>query len=235
MKNYIIWNEQDSRDLQGLLISELPPIARPAMRTQVTEIEGKDGDFIDDIGYAAYDKSLKIGLYGDYDIDTISKYFSGEGKLTFSNEPDKYYFAKIIEEIDFERLLKFRTANVKFHTQPFKYLVDEAPAEVDITPEISEVKATNLGLEPSKAIITLTGSGIIEVSINNHAKFQVDIGENGYITVDSMLEECYKDSPATLKNRNMSGEFPILQPGENTITWTGNLTKIKIQPMSRWL
>ena len=33
----------------------------------------------------------------------------------------------------------------------------------------------------------------------------------------------------------MGGEFPILQPGENVITWTGNLTKLKIQPESRWI
>ena len=33
----------------------------------------------------------------------------------------------------------------------------------------------------------------------------------------------------------MNGVFPILDPGNNIITWTGNLTKIKIQPKSRWL
>lgn len=233
--NYIIWNGVDSRSLKGLLISELPSISKPAMRTQITEIEGKDGNFIDDIGYAAYDKSVKIGLYGDYDIDLVAKYFSGEGKVIFSNEPDKYYFAKIIEQIDFERLIKFRIANVKFHTEPFKYLVNEEAVEFDITPETTEVKVTNVGLEPSKAVITLTGEGIIEVSINDYAQFQVDIGEDGYITVDSMLEECYKDTTSTLKNRNMSGEFPILKPGENIITWTGAPTKIKIHPMSRWI
>ncbi len=121
MNNYIIWKGQDSRGLNGLIISELPPITRPSIKTQVTEIEGKDGDIIDYVGYSAYDKCVKIGLYGDYKIDEISKFFSGSGKVTFSNEPEKYYIAEIIDQIDFERFVKFRIANIKFHTQPFKY------------------------------------------------------------------------------------------------------------------
>ena len=51
--------------------------------------------------------------------------------------------------------------------------------------------------------------------------------------IDSINEEAYKNE--TLKNRNMSGEFPILESGVNIITWTGNLTKIKVEPKSRWL
>lgn len=33
----------------------------------------------------------------------------------------------------------------------------------------------------------------------------------------------------------MGGKFSVLQPGENIITWTVNLTRLKIQPESRWL
>lgn len=126
------------------------------MRTQITEIEGKDGDIIDYTGYAAYDKIVKIGLYGNYNIDERSNFFSGKGRVTFSNEPDKYYEAKITEQIDFERLVKFRTANVKFHTQPFKYLVDEQPVKADKLSEIKEIKVINSGFETSKPILTLT-------------------------------------------------------------------------------
>ncbi len=231
--NYLIWKGRDSRDIKGLLISELPPISKPAMKTQMTEIEGMDGDFSDDIGYAPYDKSVTIGLYGGYNADEILKFFSGAGKVTFSNEPDKYYNSKISEQIDLERLVKFRIGTIKFHTQPFKYLVDEKSVELDIESQ-KELKVKNLGLESSKPIVTLTGSGIIEISVNGLAQFQVNI-ENSELTIDSMLEECYENTVSVLKNRNMGGEFPTLNPGENIITWTGNLTKIKVHPMSRWL
>ena len=180
------------------------------MRVQVVEIEGRDGDVSDDIGYAAYDKLAKIGLYDNYDVDRISNFFSGTGRVTFSNEPDKYYEAEITEQIDFERLVKFRTAIVKFHTQPFKYLVDEPPVETEITDKIKEIKVVNVGFEESRPIITLTGKDTVEISANGHAQFQINI-DDGYVTVNSRLEECYKDNTYNLKNHNMGSEFSVLQ------------------------
>jgi len=231
--NYIVWQDQDSRNIPGLLICELPAISRSKMRTQVTEIEGKDGDISDNIGYASYDKTLKIALTKNYDINAIAKYFTGSGKVNFSNEIDKYYHAEITEQIDFERLLKFKTATVKFHIQPFKYLADEEPVSHNIENE-TEISVVNKGLEPSKPIITLFGKGIVEIAINGYAQFQVDI-DDSFLTINSEIEECYMNTLTTLKNRNMTGVFPFLQPGKNVITWAGNLTKIKIYPRSRWL
>lgn len=233
--NYIIWKGKNSTEINGLLISELPVISRPKIKTSIIEIEGKDGDIVDNMGYSAYDKDLKIGLFGDYDIDEISKYFSGSGEVIFSNEPDKYYRAEIFEEIDFERLVNFKTASVKFHTQPHKYLVNEEPSSFDISEGVTQVEVNNVGLEPSKPIITLHGTGTVEIKINALGELHVDIGNEGHLTVDSMIEECYKDTTLILKNRAMGGEFPILSAGKNVITWTGNLTKIEIKPMSRWL
>ena len=71
MRNYVIQNGKDSRYLKGLLIQELPPITKPLMRTSIEQIDGRDGDVITRLGYSAYDKKMKIGLFGDYDIDDI--------------------------------------------------------------------------------------------------------------------------------------------------------------------
>jgi phage-related protein len=64
---------------------------------------------------------MTIGLYGDYDIDEVIEYFNSSGEVLFSNEPDKIYRYQINNAIDFDRLLRFRTATVVFHVQPFKY------------------------------------------------------------------------------------------------------------------
>ena len=70
---------------------------------------------------------------------------------------------------------------------------------------------------------------------NKNWLFTGDLGQDGEseVIIDSLKEEAYLNSE--YKNRNMNGVFPILDPGNNIITWTGNLTKIKIQPKSRWL
>lgn len=119
--NYVILNGAKSTDVKGLLIQSLPPISKPLMRTSIEEIDGRDGDIVTKLGYAAYDKAMSIGLFGDYDVDDVIRFFDSEGIVTFSNEPDKYYKYQIIEQIDFERLLRFKTATVTFHVQPFKY------------------------------------------------------------------------------------------------------------------
>lgn len=125
MRSTITLNGQESSDIEGLLIQSLPPISKPLMRTQIEEIDGRDGDVITKLGFSAYTKQITIGLYGDFDIDEVIAYFNSEGTVTFSNEPDKYYNYQIIDQIDFERLIRFRTATVTFHVQPFKYSLDE--------------------------------------------------------------------------------------------------------------
>ena len=229
--NYMIFKNINSNMIKGLMISELSPISKPQMRTEITTIDGRDGDIVNNLGYASYDKTLKIGLTYDYDINEIIKYFSGEGNLILSNEVDKYYVASCNYQIDYERLLRFKTANVKFHVQPYKYKLNEKATELEITEE-TELIVINEGLENSKPIITLYGSGIINISINGISCFEINIDDE-YVVIDSLQEEAYKDS--ILKNRNMNGKFPSLNSGENVITWTGNLTKIIVEPKSRWL
>lgn len=121
MRNYITINGKNSNEINGLLIQELPPISKPQIRTEVEEIDGRDGDIVTKLGFAAYDKEFTVGLYKDFDINEIIAYFNSEGTVVFSNESDKCYNYQIIDQIDFERLVRYRTATVRMHCQPFKY------------------------------------------------------------------------------------------------------------------
>lgn len=229
----IIWKGIDSNTIPGLIICELPPITKPKMKTSIIKIDGRDGDIIEELGYESYTKNISIGLARNYKIDEVIKYFTGTGTLELSNEPNKIYNCKIIEKIDYEKLLRFKKAIVKFHTQPFKYLKNETIVEQTITTQTS-INVENIGLEISKPIITLEGTGTIEISINNKTIFKYTFPDNETkVVIDSIEEEAYLEG--VYKNRNMLGEFPKLQVGENIITWTGTITKIKIEPKSRWL
>ena len=127
MLNEIILNGINSNTLQGLLIQSLPPISKPQMRSRKEEIDGRDGDIITPLGYSSYDKVFSIGLSYNYDINAIIRFFDSQGTVTFSNEPDKYYNYRILDQIDFEKLLRFKTATVTMHVQPFKYSTSEEP------------------------------------------------------------------------------------------------------------
>ena len=137
MRNYIILNGQSSANINGLLIQELAPISKPQQRTQVETIDGRDGDIVTPLGFAAYNKKVSIGLYGSYDIDEVIEFFNSEGQVTFSNEPDKYYNYQILDQIDYERLVRFRVATVTMHVQPFKYSATEGTLTIDASDTVS--------------------------------------------------------------------------------------------------
>lgn len=147
MIDYIELNGEKSTDVKGLIIQSLPPITKPKVRTSKEEIDGRDGDTVTKLGYAAYDKEVSIGLHGDFDIDDAIAFFDSEGEAVFSNERDKYYRYRILDQIDFERLVRFRTAKVKMHVQPFKYdAVDRTFEVVNQLIDIEDSTASKFGI-----------------------------------------------------------------------------------------
>lgn len=176
MINYVELNGEKSTSVKGLIIQSLPPISKPNMRTSIETIDGRDGDVVTKLGYSAYDKQLSIGLHGDFDIDDAISFFDSEGEVVFGNEPDKYYRYQILNQIDFERLVRFRTAEVKMHVQPFKH--DAVDRTFDIVNQFLHIEDSTA----SKFGITATSSdGSIRVAGN--ATSDVDIE----VPVESML------------------------------------------------
>ena len=226
--NSIIWRGISSAGINGLLIQELPPITKPPMRYNETVVDGKDGSIIEELGYSSYEKSVSIGLYGNYDINAVISYFCGEGNLILSNEPDYYYKAKIVSQIDFNRLVRFRTATVKFKVQPYKYSTETAQTIGDSGTVI------NSGNVISKPIITISGSGTVEFKIGGVTIFSYTFpNDETSVTIDCEKEDAYNG--AYLRNRNMTGEFPALSVGNNLITTSGIVNSITFENRSRWI
>ena len=231
MKNFVIINGKSSKELSGLMINELPPITRPLIRTEIEEIDGRDGDIITKLGYSAYDKSITIGLFGSYDINEVLAYFTSEGTIVFSNEEDKYYKFTQIAQIDVERLIKFKTATITFHCQPFKWSV--VRFEEVFT---SQFDIFNYGNIYSKPIYELTGTGTVNLSINNTQVLVIVFGDSSKtITIDTETLDAYDTNG--LVNRSITGDYQnlFLNVGKSTFTWSGTLTQVKIKKASRWL
>lgn len=170
MINYIELNGEKSTSVKGLIIQSLPPISKPKMRTSIETIDGRDGDIVTKLGYSAYDKEVSIGLHGDFDIDDAIAFFDSEGEVVFGNEPDKYYRYQILDQIDFERLVRFRTAKVKMHVQPFKY--DAVDRTFDIVNQFLHAKDSTA----SKFGITATSSdGGIRVAGNATSDVDIEV------------------------------------------------------------
>ena len=230
--NYVIWNNINSQDINGLIISELPPITKPQIRTKETVIDGVDGSIIKELGYESYDKSIAVGLKIGADVDEIIEYFTGKGEIIFSNEPNKYYIAQITKGIDYERLLRYRIAKVTFRVQPFKY--DNEEREIQASMDNQSVTVVNKGNHTAKPLITIEGTGAVDLSVNGTTTCRYVFPSGGdTVILDSEKQDAYLG--VLLKNRNMIGDFPILEKGANVISWSGAVESVRIKRYSRWL
>jgi phage-related protein len=90
---------------------------------------------------------------------------------------------------------------------------------------------TNPGNVPSEPIITVYGSGEITLMVGLTI---VELeGVSDSITLNTPLMEVYKGTARI--NSSMSGDFPILTPGMNAVSWSGGVSKVEIQPNWRYL
>lgn len=229
--NTITINGVSSTTITGLLIQSLPPVSKAEMRTQIDEIDGRDGDVITILGYKAYDKEFSIGLYGTYDVDEVLAFFASEGTVIFSNEPTKYYNFVQLDQIDLERLIRFRTATVVFHVQPYKYSATEQP----VVSTSSSVTVTNSGNTVAKPAVTVEGTGTVTLSLNGDELFTLTLGTDDSITLDAEDMNAY--TGGILRNRAVVGDYAslVLPVGSNTLSWTGTVTEVTVENYSRWI
>lgn len=233
MRYSVIINGISSTTITGLAISSLPPIVKPTMRTLREEIDGRNGDIITNLGYSAYDKTITIGLFGSFDVNEVIAFFNQSGTIVFSDEPDKYYNFNVLEQIDFEKLIKFKTATITFHCQPFKYKVGETAQ----TLTSGNNTIINQGNIYSKPIIMLSGSGTISVSLNGTQYFSIDMTDVTSITIDTDKMEAYDTNNGNLLNRHVTGDYSKFEvnAGTNTLSLSGTIGTATINKVTRWL
>lgn len=224
------FKETDSREY-GILISSVPERVRPERRVKEIEIPGRSGNLTqDEETYDAYVISMECSTRGSDRMDEIITWLNGAGDLTLSTEPDKVYQASIYNKISIaDQIYLYNSFLLQFKVQPFKYNINPFADELTLT---AQTIIRNGGTVYSEPIITVYGSGDITLSING-----VDFplyGVSEYITIDSEMMEVFKGTAN--QNSKYGGEtFPRLEVGENTISWTGNVSRVEIQPKWRWL
>lgn len=226
----MIFKNINSNDIEGLIICAEPPISSSALKIRETEIDGRDGTIVEELGYKSYTKSVEIGLNKNADIDKIISYFSGKGDLIFNCENDKVYKGAIYEPINLEKLLRFRKGIVVFYCQPFKYKKNDQ--FVTVTTSV-----TNEGNTISKPIIRLEKGTYetVDITINDiRLKYTFNTNDT-YVEID--CEEMNVSFEGINRNRNLEigFEFPTLIQGDNDIIIHSGDAVIKVKRKDRWL
>lgn len=99
------------------------------------------------------------------------------------------------------------------------------------------ITINNTGNIYSKPLIALEGTGIVDIYLNGNQILQVDMTENNKINIDIDKLEAYDPDTSNLMNRKVTGDISkfILNSGNNTIKFSGALTKATITRYLRWL
>ncbi len=225
--NYCIFKDIDSREL-GLFMERCPEKISPKRRDETFTVPGRHGNLTTTDGaFDTYIRSAEFIVKDEKRLDEICAHFKGSGWLIFSNEPDRKSKARVANQIEFSHVIRhFKRFVVEFEVQPFGYDVFE-----QMITKTAPFSLFNIGNFESEPIITLFGNGNITLYVNNKSIYLKEITDK--IIIDSEMKNAYNNSVSL--NYKMSGDFPFLSLGENNISWVGNITKLEIQPNSRWL
>ncbi|MBC5728144.1 phage tail family protein [Ruminococcus sp. NSJ-71] len=232
---FLMFKDHSSLEF-GLLINSKGSYKGASRDVTYTSVPGRSGDLITDNGrYKNIDIKYKLTL-----LNTTQRAFtelthqikgwllSEQGYFRlWDSYDDKYYrLGSYSDEVDIEQELRdLGEVDLAFNCKPFKYSF-EGQKPVVFTAAGS---LYNAEFYPSSPYIKITGSGTVTLTVNNDSFTFTDI--DGYIEVDSDIMNAYKGTEP--QNNKMTGSgFPTLLPGNNAISWVGDVEKLEIVP--RW-
>lgn len=214
----------------GLYISEKKIYSIPARDVSFHSVPGRSGDILIDNGrYENVIVSYTVGLKNiKANIRDIKAWLCKPGylKLTDTYQPTLFRYACFCSSVDVVEMLEnVGTAQISFNCKPYMYL-NSGQSSKTLSGAAVINNPTDFESEP---LIRIYGTGAVTLTINNKSYNFTQVTPQIYC--DSELMNCYYGS--TLKNNVINfTEFPVLEPGENNISFTGSVTRVIITP--RW-
>lgn len=228
----IVYGGEASTDY-GIVVSEAPTFEKPKKRVNVFNVQGRNGSvIIEDGSFDDVTRNYKVWVAKDRFeelpeiVDAVSSWLyskSGYVRLEDSFEPDVYRLAYYVggQEVT-NKLLQYGTTTLTFTCRPERFLKD---AEREQTFSNGS-KINNPTRYASKPLIHIEGSGSVSVSING---VTMTATITDYINIDCERMNAYR-LPSENMNDKISGSFPLIQPGMNTIATTGTISSLTIVP-----
>lgn len=226
------------RDYSVRMVSP-PARLHPARKGEYIDIPGTDGEvWLDGGGHKPTIISVHCIAEDNLNIDAINAWLSGGGELIFGDEPERAYKANITSEYARNNLygvMRGQEFTVSFDCDPFRY--QATPVE-NITITASGSSITNPGTVASLPLLKVEGSGEGTLMIGRNTLLFDAIPAPIY--VDCAAKVAYTgtgevNDPLLLATQYVTGEWVRIEPGYNSVSWTGSISKVTIVPRWRWL
>lgn len=206
---------------KGIIIEKTPIPNNPKHSFTQYTIPGRNGYLA--IDNKTYDPlSLSLECHFDtnnvVDINELRAWLDGYGELQINNE--RVYTGYISNSISFEKITHFRRFIIQFTLQPIAKAVNSTTIDALSIASFNSDTYTN-----AYPIITITGTGNISFSINN-INFTIYDADGTYM-LDCAAKVITKNG--INQSNNMSGEFPYIVNGTNSVVKSGNITAVSIE------
>lgn len=231
-ENWIVFKGFNTQGI--FLIEEVPVVPSAELKQTLIEIDGRHGFLTDsqDV-YQPIEISVELKLYNKSDIQKVRNIFRGSGDLILSNQKDRYYKATVINQIEFERVVRQNhSVMVTFKLQPHAYELKDNTITLTTSP-YTLTNETNATAQPE---IIVYGTGTATLIIGDETVHIKNI--NNHIILDYELQEAYRINNGSPSNANtdVSCDYGEIQMGTTKIEWSGSgITGIKINPRWRYL
>lgn len=234
MEKYLYFNGHSS-DEYFCHIEHKPDIPVPEAKYEEYEVPGRNGKLHTDLGY--YDNvtvTYQLYFHGRNptaeDARTIKKWLAGTPgthQLSDGYDPAFFYLA-IAKPGSISNLFdKYGRLSVEFDCDPRHFSV--------VGYQAMQMQSGQTLLNPLDHValpwLEITGNGSEGKFTVNGVDFAVGTVANKTLYCDCENWDAYLTG-GTNANARVGGTWPSLQPGENTISWSGGVTGVKLTP--RW-
>ena len=230
MNGEITWAGVPLSTVTNVLIENAPETNRPARKVDRYEVPGRNGDIV--VAQDAWENVPRtydlVAYGGDYNQMTsaLMEWLyapSGYQRLEDSFDALVYRLAYVSEATDIENLVNENgRCTVSFECDPRRFLkTGESAVTLSGTGTI-----TNPTRFAAKPVITVSGSGNGTIECGGNTITIAGIYDG--MTIDCEQMDAYAGT--TNLNNLVSGSFPVIPGGEQTITITGGITSISVVP-----
>lgn len=230
----LVWGGEASSDY-GMVIGQAPSFDKPARRAEIFTVPGRNGSVIfQDGSYEDVTRTYNVWLaegQNDTLADKVSAFtawlFSKTGytRLEDNFEPDIFRLAYYSGANDItNELIQYGETSLTFTCRPERFLKS---GEAAVTVNNGDT-LTNPTKFESKPLIHIEGTGTVTVTING---VSISAAVTDYINIDCERMNAYR-LPVENMNNKITGAFPVIAPGGNTIgiSATGTLGLVTITP-----
>lgn len=231
--NSFTFNGESSTDY-GVYVGGQETYNAPQRDVSKVSIPGKNGDLIMDNGrWLNVEVPYHVVVMEDFrdtaaDIRAWLCEPKGYARLEDTYHPDYFRMARLANAIDFETAA-FNEAGkttIIFDCKPQRFL-KSGEALVAMT---QGGDITNPTRYESKPLIRIICAGSGTVTIGTYTIAVSDIST--YVDVDCEVQDCYAGVVSLNNKVTLANGFPILESGDTTVGWNGDVTGVQIA--GRW-